>query len=108
MDGVKKQVHFTKTWPKIGWSETLKPSDLSLHECLEQNNRFDLDRYKQLLKSFSTGFTSTADGAANANRAAEIERKMLVKLDGQLVISTMEVKFKVRAQLLIKNIPEVS
>ena len=75
-------------------------------ECLEQNNPFDLDHYKQLLKSFSTGFTSSADDAVNADRAAEIERKMMVKLDGQLVISTVVVKFKVRAPLLIKRFPK--
>ena len=30
---------------------------------LEENNPFDLDRDKQLLVSFSTGFASTADDA---------------------------------------------
>ena len=58
----------------------------------EENNPFDRD--KKLLVSFSTGFTSTANDAVNAERAAEVGREMQIKLDGQSVTSTMEVKFK--------------
>ena len=43
---------------------------------LEESNPFDLDRDKQFPVSFSKGFTSTADDVINAERAAEVERKM--------------------------------
>ncbi len=51
----------------------------------EENNPFDQDRDKKLLVSFSTGFTSTANDAVNAERAAEVGREMQTKLDGQSV-----------------------
>ena len=40
------------------------------HAC----NPFDEDRDNKLLVSFSTGFTSTANDAVNAQRAAEVDR----------------------------------
>jgi len=47
---------------------------------LEENNHFDHDRDKQLLVSFSAGFTSTANDEIIGERAAEVEREMQ-KLD---------------------------
>ena len=38
-----------------------------------------------MLISFSTGFTSTADNADNADKAAVVEREMEIKLDGESV-----------------------
>ena len=61
-----------------------------------------------MLVSFSTGFTSTANDAVNAERAAEVGREMQTKLDGQSVTSTMEVKFKVQALSLLRKIPKVN
>ena len=58
----------------------------------DENNPFDHDRDKQLLVSFSTDFTSTADDAVNAERATEIQeigRQMQIKLDGRPVTSTI-------------------
>ena len=54
--------------------------------------------------SVSTGFTSTGDNLANADRAAEIEREMQIKLDGQSVTSTMDVKSKVKTMLSLRKI----
>jgi len=57
-------------------------------EWFDENNPFDHDQEKQLLVFFSTGFTSTADNAANAERATEIQeigRQMQIKLDAQQV-----------------------
>ena len=52
---------------------------------LKENNLFNLDRDKQLqlLASFSTVFTSIADDAVNAERAAEVGRVMQINLDGK-------------------------
>jgi len=61
-----------------------------------ENNPFDLDRDKQLLISFSTGFTSTADDAVNSERAAAVGREMQINLDGKSATSSMQVKFKVQ------------
>jgi len=66
---------------------------------LEENNPFDHNQDKQLLVSFSTGFTSAANAGVNAERAAEVGRELQKKLDKQSVTSTMEVKFKVKALL---------
>ena len=74
----------------------------------EENNPFDKDRDKKLLVSFSTGFTSTANDAVNAERAAEVGREMQTKMDGQSVTSTMEVKFKVQALSSLRKIPKVN
>jgi len=77
----------------------------------DENNPFDHDRDKQLLVSFSTGFTGTADDAVNAERATEIQeigRQMQVKLNGQQVTSTMGVKFKVQAFSSLRKILNVN
>ena len=42
----------------------------------EENNLFDHNRDKKLLVSFSTGFTSNANDAVNAERAVEVGREM--------------------------------
>ena len=42
-----------------------------------------------MLVSFSTGFTSTASDAVNAERAPEVGREMQKKLDGQSLTSIM-------------------
>ena len=55
----------------LTWFEEIKP--------------FGNDRDKELLVSFSTGFTSTADDSVNAERAAEVGMEMQIKLDGQSV-----------------------
>ena len=67
-------------------------------EWFDENNPFNYDRDKQLLVSFSSEFTSTAE--VNAERATEIQEirmQMQIKLDGQPVTSTMGVKLKVQA-----------
>ena len=64
---------------------------------LEENNPFDFDRDKQLLVSFSTGFTSSTDDAVNAERVAEVGREVQINLDGKSLTSTMQIKFKVQA-----------
>ena len=69
----------------------------------DENNPFDHDRDKQLLVSFSTGFTSTTGDAVNAERAAEVARQMQIKLDEQSVTSTMEMKLKVQSVISQKD-----
>ena len=75
---------------------------------LEENNPFDSDREKKLLVSFSTGFTSTSNDAVNAERAREVGRQMQIKLDGQSVTTTMEVKYKVQNLSSLRKIPKVN
>ena len=77
-------------------------------EWFEENNPFDHNRDKSILVSFSTGFTSTADDADNAERATEVGRKMQIKLDGKSVTSTMNVKFKVKALSSLRKISKVN
>ena len=55
--------------PVLKWFEKIKP--------------FDNDRDKELLVSFSTGFTSSADDSYNAERATKVGMEMQIKLDGQ-------------------------
>ena len=62
----------------------------------------------QLLVSFSTGFTSTANDQVNAERAAEVGREMQKKLDGQSVTSSMEVKFKVQPLSSLRKTPKIN
>ena len=49
----------------------------------EENMPFDNNRDKELLVSFSNGFTSTEGDSVNAERAAEVGMEMQIKLDGQ-------------------------
>ena len=67
----------------LKWFEEIKP--------------FDNDRNNELLMSFSTGFTSTADDSVNAERAAEVWMEMQTKLVGQSVTYSMDVKSKIKA-----------
>jgi len=77
-------------------------------KLFEENNPFDHNREKKLLVSFSTGFTSNADDAVNAERAFEGGREIHIKLDGKSVTSTMEVKFKVQALSSLRNLHKVN
>ena len=45
----------------------------------KKNKPFNSDRDKELLVSFSTGFTSTGDDSVNADKAAEIGRNIQTK-----------------------------
>ena len=94
-ESVKKHGPLHKDLAKTRMKRDAETIGLAL-KWFEENNHFDHDRDKQLLVSFSTGFTSTADDAVNAERAVEVEREMQIKLDGQSVTSTMEVKFMVQ------------
>ena len=60
----------------------------------EENMPLDNNRDKELLVSFSTGFSSTGGNSDNAERAAEVGMEMQIKLDGQSVTSSMDVKPK--------------
>ncbi|CAB3976920.1 Hypothetical predicted protein [Paramuricea clavata] len=51
-------------------------------KLFDENNSFDHDRDNKLLVSFSTGFTSKAGDAVNAERAFEVGREMQIKLNG--------------------------
>ena len=73
-----------------------------------ESSPFNNDRDKELLASFSTRFTSTGDDSANAKKAAEVGREMQIKLDGQSVTSTMDVKSKVQALSSLRRIPKVN
>uniref|UniRef100_UPI00358F612F uncharacterized protein n=1 Tax=Myxine glutinosa TaxID=7769 RepID=UPI00358F612F len=54
------------------------------------------------------GFTSTGDDAVNAERAAEVGMEMQIKLDGQSVTSTMDVKSKIKALSSLRKFPLVN
>ena len=102
-EGVKKHDPLHKDLSK----RDAEANELVL-KWFEENDPFDHERDKQLLVSFSTGFVSTADDAVNAEKAAEVGREMQVKLDGQSVTSTMEVKLKVQALSSLRNIPKIN
>ena len=53
------------------------------------SNHVRFQENKELLVSFSTGFTSTRDDSVNAERAAEVGIEMEINLDGQWVTSTI-------------------
>ena len=75
---------------------------------IEENMPFDNNRDKELLMSFSTGFTSTGGDSVNAERAAEVGMEMQIKLDGQSGTLSMDVKSKVKALLSLRKIPTVT
>ena len=104
-ESVRKHGPLHKDLAKTRMKRDAEAIGLAL-KWFEENNPFDRD--KKLLVSFSTGFTSTANDAVNAERAAEVGREMQIKLDGQSVTSTMEVKFKVQALSSLRKIPKVN
>ena len=106
-EGVKKHCPLHKDLAKTRMKRDAEAIALAL-TWLEENNPFNHDRDKQLLVSFSTGFTSTANDGVNAHRAAEVGREMQKKMDAQPVTSTTEVKFKVQALSSLRRIPKLN
>ena len=75
----------------------------------EEIKLFDNDRDKELLVSFLTGFTSTTDDSVNADeRSAEVGMEMQIKLDGQSVTTTMDVKLTIKALSSLRKYPLVN
>ena len=74
----------------------------------KENMPFNNNRDKELLVFFSTGFTSTGGDSVNAERAAEVGMEMQIKLDGQSVTSSMDVKSNVKALSSLRKIPMVN
>jgi len=74
-EGVKKHCPLHKDLATTRMKRDAEAVALAL-SWLDENNPFDHDRDKQLLVSFSTGFTSTAGDGVNAERAAEVGREM--------------------------------
>jgi len=60
----------------ITWKRVYIKKHGPLHKDLEDSNPFDLDHDKQLLITFSTGFTSTADDMVDTDRVAEVRRNI--------------------------------
>ena len=87
-EGVKKHGPLHKDLAK---TRMKRDAEVAL-KWFEENNPFDHNRDRQLLVSFSTGFTGTANIAVNAERAPEVGREMQKRLDRQSVTSTMEIK----------------
>ncbi|KAI3378566.1 hypothetical protein SNEBB_000964 [Seison nebaliae] len=106
-EGIKKHGPLHKDLSRTRMKRDAEAIGLVLN-WFEEFNPFDHDRDKQLLVSFSTGFTSTAADAVNAEKAAEVGRAMQIKLDEQSVTSTMEVKYKVQALSSLKKVPKVN
>ena len=69
-EGVKKHGPLHKDLAKTRMKRDAEAIALAL-KWFEENNPFDQDRDRQLLVSFSTGFTSTANDAVNAEGDAE-------------------------------------
>jgi len=82
-EGIKKHRSLHKDLAKTRMKQDSEGIKLVL-KWLEENNPFDLDQDKQLLISFSTGFTSTADDAVNAERAAAVGREMQINLASEV------------------------
>ncbi|KAF3851192.1 hypothetical protein F7725_012964 [Dissostichus mawsoni] len=106
-ESVKKHAPLHRDLGKTQMKRDAEAIDLAI-QWFEENNPFDPDRDKELLLSFSTGFRSTGDDPVIAERAAEIGREMQIKLDGQSVTSTMEVKSKVQALSSLRKIPKIN
>ena len=80
-ESVKKHGPLHKDLAKTRMKGDNEAVELAL-KWFEENNPFDHSQDKKMLVSFSTGFTSNANDAVNAERAAEIGREMQKKLDG--------------------------
>ncbi|KAE8301169.1 hypothetical protein D5F01_LYC01334 [Larimichthys crocea] len=106
-EGVKKHCPLHRDLAKTQMKQDAEAIELVL-KWFEEINPFDQDRDKELLVSFSTGFTSTRDDPVNAERAAEVGREIQIKLGGRSATSTMEVKLKVQALSSLRKIPKVS
>ena len=104
-DGVKKHAPLHKDLGKTQMKRDAEAIGLSIKWFEEA---FDQARDKQLLVSFSTGFTSTADDAVNAERAVEVGREMQIKLDGQSLTSTIEAKFMVKSLSSLRKLPKIN
>ena len=52
--------------------------------------------------SFSTGFKRTGEDSANAEKAT-VGKEMQIKLNGQSVTSTMDVKSKILAKIIFAD-----
>ena len=102
-EGIKKHIPLHKDLAKTMMKRDTEGIGLVL-KWLEEYSPFDLDQDKQLLISFSTGSTSTADDEVNAERAAAVGREMQINLDGKSVIS---MKFKVQPLSSLK-VPKVN
>ena len=83
-EGIKKHGPLHKDLAKTWMKQDTEAIGLVL-KWLEEKKLFDLDCDKQLLVYFSTGFTSTVDDVVNAERAAEVGRKMQINFDGKSV-----------------------
>ena len=105
-ENISKHAPLHRDLVKTQMKQDAEAVELAL-KWFEENKPFDNSRDKELLVSFSTGFTST-DDSANAERAAEIGMEMQIKLDGQSVTSTMDVKSKVKALSSLRKIPMVN
>lgn len=92
---IRKYAPLHRDLAKTQTKRDAKAVELALN-WFKENKPFDDDRDNELLVSFSTGFTNTGDESVNAERAAEVERKTQIKLDGQSVTLTMHVKSKVQ------------
>ncbi len=74
-EGVKKHGPLHRDLAKTQMKRDAEAIELAF-KWFEEINPFDQDRDKELLVSFSTGFTSTRDDPVNAERAAEVGREM--------------------------------
>ncbi|TKS86210.1 hypothetical protein D9C73_020327 [Collichthys lucidus] len=73
-EGVKKHGPLHTDLAKTQMKRDAETIELVL-KWFEEINPFDQDRDKELLVSFSTGFTSTRDDPVNAQRTAEVGRE---------------------------------
>ena len=89
-EDVKKHAPLHRDLAKTQMKRDAEAVELAF-QWFEENNPFDHDRDKEMLVSFSKGFTSTGDDPVNAERAAEVGREMQIKLDGQSATLTMEI-----------------
>ena len=72
--GVKKHDPLHKDLAKTRMKRDAEVVELA-RKLFEENNLFDHNRDEKLRVSFSTGFTSNANDAANAERAVEVGRR---------------------------------
>ena len=88
-------LHFTQTCSRHWCSEMQMHLNLPIlgqtspQTILGFKRTSQYNQHKELLVSFSTGFTSTRDDSVNAERAAEVGIEMEINLDGQSVTSTI-------------------
>ena len=76
--------------------------------CLEEYNPFDEDRDRNVLVSFSTGFTSSSEDDVNVDEAENVGGMFQKTMDGKSVLGPMSRKNQVKTLKILREAPKVN